>query len=204
MLFFKPEYIQLDKANGDALFVRKEVKPKKRTMVVVDDNHYAIFIKEGVYHNALSTGKYSVLNKGEKNVSKVEFIFLSKTNAIEVKWGTPSRLDMTWQDEHIKVGVSGTFEVQISDPRKVYFEFIQPDKDFSIEKMQDKLRSRMSSEIQPILAKALQESNIAYDQMAQSCTELSDIIKPTVLDMLNKDYGLKLCSFMLDAILVDG
>ena len=203
MLFFRPEYIQLDKGD-DALFVRKELKPKKKTMVVVDDNHYAIFIKEGVYHNALSTGKYSVLNKGEKNVSSVEFIFLSKTNLIEVKWGTPSRLDMTQQDEHVKVGVSGTFEVQIGDPRKVYFEFIESDKDFSVEKMQDKLRSRMSSEIQPILAKAVQESNITYSQMAQSCEQLSDIIKPTLFDVLNKDYGLKLCSFTLDAIVVDG
>ena len=202
MLFFKPEYIQLDKEGDDALFVRKETRPKKRTIVVVDDNHYAIFIKQGVYHNALSTGKYYVLNKGEKNVSSVEFIFLSKTYSVEVKWGTPSRLDMSQQDGHIKVGVSGTFEVQIGDPRKVYFEFIESDKDFGIEKLQEKLRSRMSSEIQPILAKAMQESNIAYDQMAQHCLEISEIIKPTVADMLNKDYGLKLGSFVI-SIVVD-
>lgn len=207
-LFAKPELITLNNlelTNND-LFIRKEVKnPSKKTMVVVNDTHNAIFIKDGAYLNTLSAGKHSVLEKGDKDVDSVEFIYVSKTCKVEVKWGTPNRFDMRdpQTDIPIKIGVRGTFEVQIGDPRKAYLELIGADKTYTTAKLQERLRSRMCSEIQPIIAKVMRERNLTYDRITQNTKEIADLIKPAMANMFNKDYGLTLFSFVIDAIMID-
>lgn len=208
MLFAKPEFITLNNlelTNND-LFVRKEVlNPSKKTMVIVNDTHNAIFIKDGAYLNTLEAGKYPVLNKDDKNVDKVEFIYVSKTCKVEVKWGTPNRFDMRdpQTDIPIKIGVRGTFEVQIGDPRKAYLELIGADKTYTTAKLQERLRSRMCSEIQPIIARVMQERNLTYDRITQNSKEIADLIKPEMEKMFSRDYGLKLYSFVIDAIMID-
>lgn len=204
-LFFKKKLIELNESElqNNELFLNKVVsKPNKKVMVVISDTHNAIFLKDGVYINTLSAGKYPILDKGER-VDNVEFVYVSKSCKLEVKWATPNRLEMRdpQTDTPIKVGIRGTFEVQINNARKAYDELMGVDKTYNITVLQDKLRSRMCNEIQPIMAKVMDKQNLSYDKI-ESKDKIAELITPTISDIFSKDYGLKLSSFTIDAIMV--
>ncbi len=181
-LFSFSETISLSGSDQSDLFTIKEVKNAiKKTVAVVGENHYAIFIKNGEYVEILGEGKHQVVKKGEKNVS-VLLIYVSMSASLHVKWAIP-------REEFI--GLRGEIEVKIGDIGKAYKEI----EGGSAEKLQLKLRSRICNEIRPMVARILEERG---EEVLGDNIELGKALSPAIAEVLQKDYGLKLVGLTVE------
>ncbi len=208
MLLFGPKYkyVTLDQAEIDKneLFVRKQIdRPNKHVIIVVPELYNAILIKQGEYCNSLPSGKYPAVNRNEKKIS-VELMYVSKTREVEIKWGLPGKFELSDKNCNVaKVGARGSLKFKIAEPRKAYFELIDSENSFSEEHLQTKLRNRLCVEIQPFIAKAVNELNLEVDSLDKNCIEVAALIMPMVAEMIKRDYGLQLDMFTVDAISVE-
>ena len=183
----------MDMTNDD-LFIRKSCNDlDKKAQVIVEETHSAILIKDGEMINTLSAGKYDIFDKKDKDVSKVDIIYLSKTAKLKACWGTLNKLIVKDSDTGIaiEVGANGEYEVQVGDPRKFYLELVGADKNFNLDKLKDRLQGRILSEIEPIVARVIKEKNLSYHE-----------IFGVVAELFERNYGLKLYSFIISKIFV--
>ena len=115
---------------NEKLFTRMVVeKVTPKTTLIVPETHNAIIMKDGEMLQTLSKGKYNLselldVEKDEELV--LEIIYVSKTAKLKLLWGTPNKI--TIEDpvlgETYKMGMSGDFEVQVSDPRKCFLYLV--------------------------------------------------------------------------------
>lgn len=190
-LFSFADTVSLVGPEKGELFVIKEVtNAARKTVAHVDKDHYAMFFKNGAFVDTLGEGKHKVVASNETDVSVV-LIYASKSASLEVKWATPVHFEASE-----KMSIRGEFEVGIGDLGLAQKALIEEGK-YSVEKVRLKLRNRICSEIQPIVAKAIEERGA---EIMNSDMRLAEIVRPAVSDILSKDYGLKLVSFGVSVV----
>lgn len=195
---------ELEAGNND-LFIRKSCTDlDKHAVIIVEETHQAIFIKDGEMVDTLQSGKYPVFDKKDKNVSRVDVIFMSKTAKLKAFWGTINKLILKDVQTNltIEVGANGEYEVQIKDPRKFYLELVGADKNFNLDKLKERLQGRILSEIEPLIAQTMREENLAYYDLSEKKQIIAKNIMPTIQAMFEKDYGLNLYSFIISKIFI--
>ena len=195
---------ELDITNND-LFVRKSCTDlDKNAQVIIEETHSAILIKDGQSMDTLSGGKYPIFDKKDKNVSRVDVVYMSKTARLNVFWGTINKLVLKdpQTDLTIEVGANGEFEVQIQNPRKFYQELVGADKNFTVEKLKERLQGRILSEIEPLIAKTMREENLAYFDLSEKKQIIAKNIMPELVKMFERDYGLTMFSFIISKIFI--
>ena len=187
----------------------------KNAKIVVEPSHVAFIIKNGKILETLEGGEYPVYDKkrdlarhfifGKKvNVDSAHIVYVSKTTKVKMPWGTPRQMDMRdpVTDLLIKVGASGDFEIRVGDPRKFFLEVVGLEKDFSITKFQDRVLDKMMSEFQPTLAKVLREKQLTFYHLDEYRKEIAAAIAPILGEILEKNYGVTMLDFYINAIII--
>ena len=174
--------------------------------VIVPETHNAILLKDGQMMDTLNSGSHNIFDPKSKKTQGifVEVIFMSKTAKLKVNWGTKTQFSFrdTETDVPIKVGAHGEFEVQICNPRKSYLELIGAEKQFSLDKLKERLAMRMMSKVEPAIARAMREKSLTYDRMSEHKDEIAQSVLPELSKMFEEDYGLKMFSFTLASVLI--
>ena len=183
-----------------------------KTRIIVPDTHNAIIVNNGIALQTLTAGKYLLFDK-KKGVLKdvdpqeleVEIIFVSKTAKLNILWGTETQYDMRdpITGASIKLGASGEFEVQISNPRKAYLELIGQDDTFDTEKLRKRLIGRLLAEVQYNISNVMKEKNLSYDRMGEILLPISNEILPHIANLFEKDYGLRVFSFTISRVILE-
>lgn len=208
--------ISCDAKTNDVLFRKYEIKQfDAKAKIIVPDTHNAIIVNDGIALETLPAGKYLLFDK-KKGVLKdlevkdnndldVYVIFVSKTAKLKIDWGTTDKFDMRdpVTGAAIKLGASGEFEVQISNPRKAYLELIGQLDMFDTELLQKRLLGRLLAKVQYHLANAMREKNLSYDRLGEILLPMSEEILPHIAELFDKDYGLKVFSFTISRVLID-
>lgn len=181
---------------------------EKDAKVIVPDTHTAILIKDGRMMDTLSSGPHPIFETldGKKTTHvRVEVIWMSRTVKLKMLWGTstPFRLLDKETKEGFSVRAFGELEISIGDPRKVYLELIAAEKSYTAEDLQERLRGRILSVVEPALARSMDSRAMTYDNLSMSKDFVAQDIGPTLAEMLLRDYGLKQCSFTISSIIVD-
>ena len=195
---------ELELTNND-LFIRKSCTDlDKKAQLIVEDTHTAILIKDGEMANTLPSGRYPIFDKSDKNVYKVDVIYMSKTAKLRAFWGTINKLNLRdpQTDLRIEVGANGEYEVQVKDPRKFYEELVGADKSFDLEKLKERLQFRLLSEIEPVIAKIMREDNLSYIDLAENKKLISQKVLPVLSKMFEREYGLSLFSFTISKVFI--
>ena len=195
---------ELEATNND-LFIRKSCSDlDKNAQVIVEETHCAIMIKDGEMIDTLSGGKYPIFDKKDKDVSRVDVIYMSKTAKLKAFWGTINKLVLKDVQTNltIEVGANGEYEVQIKDPRKFYLELVGADKNFNLDKLKERLQGRILNEIEPLIAQTMREENLAYYDLSEKKNIIASNILPTISKMFERDYGLSLYSFVISKIFI--
>lgn len=206
MLSKKTETVVTFTGSNDDLLERKSVSNLDLSAkIIVPESHYAILIKDGQLFNTLGAGKHNIFDEKSEKKNKsltVEVIYLSKTYKLKGNWGTRARIVHRDPETDIRysVGARGEFELQISNPKKVYLELIGVEKDFTLERLHDHIISRVSSEVERELAGVLNEINFSYDDVENQRNQLAKAVLPELSKMLDEEYGLKVFSFTCDVI----
>ena len=207
--------ISCDAKSNNVLFRKYEIKEfDAKAKIIVPDTHNAIIVKDGIALETLPAGKYYLFDKKkgifkDKEISDddldIQVIFISKTAKLNIPWGTTDRFDMRdpITGAAIKLGASGEFEVQISNPRKAYLELIGQMDVFDTVKLQKRLLGRLLAKVQYHLANAMKEKNLSYDRLGEILLPMSEEILPHIAELFDKDYGLKVFSFTISRVLID-
>lgn len=195
----------VDMTNHD-LFIRKSYKKlKKDAVLLVEDTHSAILVKNGEMINTLSTGRYSIFEKGEDSSDTlVDVIFMSKTAKLRTLWGTSQKMVVRdpKTSEYMGIGASGEYEIQVSNPRKFYLEVIGASKTYTIDDLKARLLGRIANEIEKVVAVVAKANDITYDRIAEYKTQIADEVLPLLQSRFERDYGIKIHTFMISKILV--
>lgn len=204
----KGQVIELEKGNENLMYRIKATNLPKDTMLVVPETHSAILIKDGRLMDTLNGGKYNLFDaKSEKKSESVsvEIIYLSKTVKLKANWGTKVKFKCTDAEFGLPlhVGARGTFEVQISNPRKAYISVIGEEAEVNLDKLRERLAERIIGKIEPVVAKAVVEKRISFDQISIYKEDLAEAVLEKLAPMLDDEYGLRIFSFNFEDVFVD-
>lgn len=195
--------------NNEKLFTRMIIeKLSPKTILVVPETHSAIIMKDGEMLQTLSKGKYNLvellgITKGEDVI--LEVIFVSKTAKLKLLWGTPNKI--TIEDpiykESYKMGMSGDFEVQVSDPRKCFLYLVGSEDVLTADALQDRLMSKVVSVVEDVLATYIEENSISFSNVYLYKQEISNIVVPKLSSIFSQNYGISVSAFNIANIIFD-
>lgn len=194
---------------NEKLFTRVLVDTiTEKSTLIVPETHNAILISDGEMLQTLSKGRYLLGNlipfkKGEK--LSFEIIFVSKTAKLKLLWGTPSKI--TIEDpvikETYKMGMSGDFEVQVSDPRKAFLYLVGADDVLTADSLQDRLMSKVVSVVEAEVAKFIAEKKVTFSGVYQHKQEIAKRIVPLLSSSFSSSYGITVYSLNIVNIIFD-
>lgn len=182
--------------------------------LVVPPTHQALLIKDGVLQDAYGPGSYPIhltvkkgfLGLGKKyDAATLDIIFMNRTIKFQVFWGCPSPIYMrdplTELPVHLRT--NGQFEVGISNAKKFYLEIVGAEKDYQLEKFQDRLQVKMFSYIEPVIAKVMRDNVLSYVDIQLYKRELEKLILPEINRMYEDDCGVHIHSFTIEDLMIE-
>ena len=202
--------MDLIKFNGtnEKLFSRiviSELSPK--TTLIVPETHNALVIYNGEMLQTLSKGRYKLAEivNFDKNDALLEIIFVSKTAKLKLLWGTPNKFTLfdPVLKKSYKIGMSGEFEVQVSDPRKCFLYLVGAETDLTADALQERLMSRLVTEIGDALSKYVVENIVRYDQIFMLRQKIANSALDRISAIFQKDYGIMVFSLSISNIIFD-
>lgn len=193
---------------NEKLFSRivvSEISPK--TTLIVPETHSALIIYNGEMLQTLSKGRYRLAEivDFDKNAVVLEIIFVSKTAKLKLLWGTPNKFTLfdPVLKKTYKIGMSGEFEVQVSDPRKCFLYLVGAESDLTADALQERLMSRLVAEIGDVLSKYVAENNVAYDQIFIERQKIAGIALKRISTIFERDYGIMVFSLNISNVIFD-
>ena len=169
------------------------------TQLIVHESQEAVFFKNGQALDLFGPGKYTletdnipligkVLNiaTGGDNPFHCEVYFVNKTEQLNIKWGTDSKvqyIEPTYGFP-IAVGASGELSLAVKDSRKLLVKVVGTENYIDQEGIMTKLRAFLMSKVKPYIARQMRENAINIFQIDEHLIEFSTGIK----NLLNEDF----------------
>ena len=196
------------------------------SQLIVHESQEAIFFKDGRALDLFGAGRYTLatqnlpileeLYKLPTNVDEVfhsEVYFVNKTTQMGIKWGTDSKVRLfdPGSGLHIEIGACGSFNLRVSDSRKLLLkvvgtasEFSQPEmmgvEAFGITFMVGKFKALIMNRVKVNLARAIKELNINILEVDEYIDVLSERMKDIINENLHS-YGLFMPEFFITSVL---
>jgi membrane protease subunit (stomatin/prohibitin family) len=182
---------------------------KNGAQLTVRDSQMALFVNEGNVADVFSPGRYtlttgtlpvltSLLNwdKAFKSPFKSDVYFFSTREQIDQRWGTQTPISLRDKEFGvIRLRAFGTYSYKIEEPT-TFFQKISGSRDlYTASELDGQLRSIIATSI----ATKLGQGEIAFLDMAANQVKFSEQLK-SELDLSFFNYGLKLCSFLVQSI----
>ncbi len=150
------------------------------------------------------TGGFKTFFGSKKGVDHCAVYFINKKKHVQVKWGTPHRIDVHDKgfDMYTSVGAHGTYSFTIVNPLKLFSKM----KIFEESLTKDMINQYFSEEIAMYLRKAITH---AFSQNKKGLRDIAEITSQetkiansikTILDALFYSYGVKLEKFVISKI----
>ncbi|OBZ09860.1 antifreeze protein type I [Bacillus sp. FJAT-27264] len=184
------------------------------TQLIVNESQEAILFKGGqaldsftAGRHTLSTANIPVLSNlvnlpfGGKSPFTAEVWFINKMNAMNVKWGTSSPIQL--QDPKYKIIVSvrsfGQFGVKIADPRKFLLKVVGTLPQFDQDKLLTYFRGILMANINELVSSYLVHKKISILEINAYVAEISKHIQERLAPTF-MDSGIELNNFYIDSI----
>ncbi|MBI1270736.1 hypothetical protein GC174_09915 [bacterium] len=177
--------------------------------LTVRESQMAVFVNEGSLADVFSPGRYelstktlpiltNLLNwdKAFKSPFKSDVYFFSTREKVDQRWGTQQPI--TIRDKEfgpIRLRAFGTFSYKIEEPSTFHQKLSGTRERYTVSELDGQLRSLIVTTI----ASKFGGGDIAFLDMAANQTKLSEEMKKE-LDLAFFEYGLKLCTFLVQSI----
>lgn len=177
--------------------------------LTVRESQIAVFVNEGNLADVFSPGRYelstktlpvltTLLNwdKAFKSPFKSDVYFFSTREKVDQRWGTQQPI--TIRDKEfgpIRLRAFGTFSYKIEEPSTFHQKLSGTRERYTVSELDGQLRSLIVTTI----ASKFGGGDIAFLDMAANQTKLSEEMKKE-LDLAFFEYGLKLCTFLVQSI----
>ncbi len=177
--------------------------------LTVSESQMAVFVNEGNIADVFTPGLYTLstqtlpilttlLNwdKGFKSPFKSDVYFFSTREQIDQRWGTQQAI--TIRDKEfgpIRIRAFGTYSYKIDEPTTFYKKLSGTREQYTVAELDGQLRSTIVTNI----ASMFGQSDVAFLDMAANQLKLSEELLKH-LDQPFFEYGLKLCTFMVQSV----
>ena len=186
------------------------------TQLIVNQSQEAILVKEGRVVASFGPGRHTLDTKnipllrsiinipfGGKSPFTAEIWYINKTQQLDVKWGTPSPIQI--QDPKygvfIPVRSNGTFGIRIADSWNFMTKLVGTLRRFDKVTISHYFRGLYIAQVKDIISSYLIRNQISIVEINAYIHELSqhmkDCMEPVMLD-----YGVELVSFYVNDISV--
>lgn len=186
------------------------------TQLIVNESQEAILFKDGKALDVFGSGRYTLetrniplLNKiinlpfGGRSPFAAEVWFVNKLSTLDVKWGTPSPVQM--QDPRYQIFVpvraNGMFGIRVEDAKQFLVKLVGTMSSFDRTMLVNYFRGLYVTKVKDALSAYLLKKQISVMEINAYIDELSGYMKERIEpDMA--EYGIRLINFYVNEISV--
>jgi len=184
------------------------------TQLIVNESQEAILFKGGKALDLYQAGRHTLstanipflqeienLPFGGRSPFTAEVWYVNKVNALDVKWGTATPLQL--QDPKYQIIVSvrsfGQFGLQIEDSRKFLLKLIGTVPTFDKEAMVRHFRGLLMMNIKELISSYLVFKKISVLEISAYMSEISKHVEERIQPTF-EEFGIRLLNFFIDSI----
>lgn len=184
------------------------------SQLIVNETQEAILVKDGEICDIFKTGRYTldtknipILNKiinlpfGGESPFKAEVWFINKRINLDIKWGTPTPIQL--QDPKygifIPVRSFGQFGIKLEDSRTFFIKLIGSKNSLKKNEINNYFRGIYLAKVKDIISSYIINKKISILEINSYIMELSEYIKAAILPLF-KEYGISLINFFINDI----
>jgi membrane protease subunit (stomatin/prohibitin family) len=182
-------------------FPRYQNEIKNGAQLIVRPGQNAVFVREGKIADVFAPGTYQLTTNnlpllstlagwkyGFDSPFKAEVYFVSTRQITDLKWGTQNPIMMRDADfGPVRLRAFGIYTLRAVDPKALLTELVGTDHIFEAEEIGELLRSIIASAFADVLGTA----KIAALDLASKYRELGEILRRTVNERIDDEYGLE-------------
>ncbi len=185
------------------------------TQLIVHESQEAIFFMNGQALDMFGAGRYTletqnipligkVLNKAtdDKTPFHCEVYFINKTEQMNIKWGTDSRVQFIEPTYGfpLSIGASGEMSLRAEDSRKLLLKLVGTESYLGQQQLTNYFRSFLMTRVKTYIAQVMKTNSINIFEIDENLTMFSNAIKNLLVGDF-ADYGVALEQFFVTTIL---
>lgn len=186
------------------------------TQLIVNESQEAILVKEGRAVALFGRGRHTLDTKnipllrniisipfGGRSPYTAEVWYINKAQNLDVRWGTPSPVQI--QDPKygvfVPVGSNGTFGIRIIDSWKFLTKLVGTVPTFDKATVSDYFRGLYVAQVKDIISSYFLQKQVSVLEINAYMNELSQHMREPIVPVM-LDYGVELVSFYVNDISV--
>lgn len=184
------------------------------TQLIVNETQEAILFKEGKALDVFGAGRHVLdtqnipilsgilkLPFGKKSPFTAEIWFVNKTYSLDVKWGTPTPIQLADKkyDVMIPIRAHGQFGIQIADTKKFLLKLVGTTSEFDKDTLQRFFRGIYVTKVKDSITSYLVKHSISVMEINAYLDELSSFMLERIAPFFD-DYGIELVNFFVNGI----
>lgn len=186
------------------------------TQLIVNESQQAILFKGGQALDVFEAGRHTLSTKniplleniinipfGGNSPFKAEVWFVNKAFNLDVKWGTPSPIQIQDPTYNIFVPVrtNGIFGIKIDDPKKFLVKLVGTLPSFTKQDITKYFRGLYITRVKDAVSTYILEKKIDVLNINMYLDELSDYLQERLAPIMD-EYGIELTNFFVNEISV--
>ena len=185
------------------------------TQLIVHESQEAIFFMNGQALDMFGPGRHTLetqnipligkalnIPTGGKTPFHCEVYFINKTEQMNIKWGTDSRvqyIEPTYGFP-ISIGASGEMTLRAEDSRKLLLKLVGTESYLGQQQLVTYFRSFLMTRVKTYIAQVMKTNGINIFEIDENLTMFSDAIKNLLVGDF-AEYGVSLEQFFVTTIL---
>jgi len=185
------------------------------TQLIVNESQEAILFKGGQAYDVfgpgrhtLSTANIPILNRiinlpfGGRSPFTVEVWFINKQHSLDIKWGTPTPIQLKDPRYNIMIPVRafGQFGITIDDSRPFITKLVGTLPNFGSQEVINFFRGMYLTKVRTVISQYIAKKEISILEINAYLLELSDDLKESIDARLRDEYGIRLLNFFVNDV----
>ncbi len=202
------EFIDESRNNMCHRFERHDNEIKNGAQLIVRPGQTAIFVNEGQIADVFQAGRYELSTQnlpvlstlkgwkhGFDSPFKAEVYFVTTRLFPDMKWGTRSPFMYSSKFFTMEMRAFGMYSMHVTDPRLFYEVLVSTYQAFSVEEVNEKLRSKIVTEV----SDAVNETQLPLAKLTANLSEISEEILKRVGSTFTQKFGVSITDFNVES-----
>ena len=185
------------------------------TQLIVNESQEAILFKGGQAYDVFDSGRHTlstanipILNSlinlpfGGRSPFTAEVWFINKQHALDIKWGTPTPIQLKDPSYNIMIPVRafGQFGITIDDSKPFMTKLVGTLPTFGSQDMIKFFRGLYLAKVRTVISQYISKKEISILEINAYLLELSDDLRQSIDSRLRAEYGIRLLNFYINDI----
>lgn len=194
------------------------------SQLIVHESQEAVFYRDGKALDTFGPGRHTLKTQNIPFINEIyklpenadqafhsEVYFVDLTTHMNIKWGTDSKVRLfdPGSGLHIEIGACGSFNIKVTNGRKLLVKLVGTGSDFSLGSAVgevgkatalSKFKALVMNNVKYNIARTIKENNIDILEIDSYLDLLSEKLRASINEVL-EDYGLTMPEFFVTSVL---